>query len=102
MNYYVLLALSFTGGIILGLFYFGILWLTIKNLPNSDHPTILAAGSFLGRLSGIGVVFYLISKSGEWEFLAITLLGMMAARFLTVRRWGIFPKPHIPTKKEET
>lgn len=56
----VTLGLNFIVGLGLGLFYFGGLWLTLRQLPQTQHPFRLIGVSFLLRF-GISLgIFYLI------------------------------------------
>ncbi len=79
---------SFAIGMILGLFFFGVLWFTVRHLPNSRYPAILSIFSLLIRLAVVLVVFYLIAKGGHWERLLAMLLGMVATRFVLIRFLG--------------
>ncbi len=64
------LLLSFTAGLFLGAFYFGGLWLTLRRLPGSTQPALLALGSFLGRSAVCLLGFYLVAESGLWGLVA--------------------------------
>jgi len=49
MNFSVYSLLYLFIGLGLGLFYFGGLWLTIKNMNNARSPIVLTLGSFILR-----------------------------------------------------
>jgi F1F0 ATPase subunit 2 len=70
---------SLLGGVLLGLFYFGGLWLTVRGLPNSRHPALLTMGSFLSRTLVTLAGFYFI-MGGRVENLLASLLGFLLAR----------------------
>lgn len=78
-----LLALAL--GTILGLFYFGGLWLTVKQLPKTRHPIRLVLGSLLGRL-GMTIACFALVMDGHWERLLVCLLAFLAVRNWMVRR----------------
>lgn len=78
MNSAFMLTASFFLGAILGAFYFGGLWLTIKRLPQSRQPTLLSLSSFAVRSLVCIMVFYLIMESG-----VVILLSCLAGFVLT-------------------
>jgi F1F0 ATPase subunit 2 len=79
------MTLSLATGILLGIFYFGGLWLTLKRLSQSRQPALLTLASFLMRslvcLSG----FYLVAGKGL-EALAFCLAGFIALKFALIYR----------------
>ncbi len=85
------LILALLGGGVLGVAYFGGLWLTLQRLPTAPHPKTLLLGSFVGRTALVLGIFYILARVVEvsWEGLALSLIGFLAVRFLLVRRWGL-------------
>lgn len=75
-------------GFLLGLFYFGSLWITVRQLPTLQHPVPFWIGSYLGRLAIAGYGFFLI-MGGHWERSLVALVGLMLARTVLVRRCGL-------------
>lgn len=88
MNEILTLTLSLISGILLGSFYFGGLWLTLKRLPNSKQPAVLTMGSFLGRSAVCLFGFYLISGSGL-EVLFLSLAGFVLSKLALIFRFGL-------------
>ena len=70
INIYSLLYLLI--GLGLGLFYFGGLWLTIKNMNQSRSPIVLTLGSFVLRT---GTVFLVLIYIGTSKFVRVPLLS---------------------------
>ncbi|MDA3852440.1 MAG: hypothetical protein PF447_14395 [Spirochaetaceae bacterium] len=68
-------------GLLLGAFFFGGLFWTIKRGLSSQRPTFWFLGSWLIRISVATLVFYFISE-GRWERLLICLGGFLTARFV--------------------
>lgn len=66
---------------------FGGLWWTLRRLPSSRHPTLLAVGSFWLRLAVTVLGFYLIT-AGDWRRGAVALVGFLIGRTILVRRLG--------------
>jgi F1F0 ATPase subunit 2 len=77
------------GGMVLGLFHFGLLWLTVRGLPSSSHAPILAGGSLLVRMAVTVWLFYLVARTGRWEAVLALLTGFVLVRIVLVRRFGL-------------
>ncbi len=88
MNEFITLALSLGWGVILGVFYFGGLWLTVQHLPHSQQPSLLTLGSFLGRSAVCLFGFYLAIGNGL-EWLIFSLTGFILMKIALVRRLGL-------------
>jgi F1F0 ATPase subunit 2 len=82
-----LLALGLVFGAVLGIFYFGGLWLTLRHLPNSRQPALLTLGSFLGRSLVCLFGFYLVSSSGL-GVLIFGVVGFILAKVILINRLG--------------
>ncbi len=78
----------------LGVFYFGGLWLTVKRLPGSSCPGLLALGSYLGRTAVVFGGFYLV-MDGHWERLLASVSGFFIVRAASVRLARL-PRKTIP------
>ena len=86
-------------GALLGVFFFGGLWLTLRKMDDVRHPAWLMIGSFAGRtLVALGG-FYLVAGE-RWERVAIALLGFVIARMVMVRvlRPGGSPGEEVKTR----
>jgi F1F0 ATPase subunit 2 len=81
------LGLALGGGIGLGIFYFGGLWMTVQRIPTARRPVFMSLSSFFGRLAVVLAGFFLV-MGGHWERLLVCLLGFLGVRFVLVRRWG--------------
>jgi len=86
MNEMFMLILSLVAGILLGLFYFGGLWLTVKNLSVSRNPYVLTLGSFFGRTVISLFGFYLVARGGHWERLLVCLSGFIFMKIFLLYR----------------
>ncbi|GAI57538.1 unnamed protein product, partial [marine sediment metagenome] len=75
-------------GLGLGLFYFGGLWLTIKNMNNVRSPVILTLGSFILRTAAVFLVLIYVARQGEWGNILILLGGFIVGRIFLSRRIG--------------
>lgn len=83
MNEIIKLLLAFMAGIVLGIVFFGGLWLTVKNGLQSKWSTLIFAGSFLVRMAIILVSFYFMVRSG-WKITVAGLAGFLLARVIVV------------------
>lgn len=86
MNEWGSLVSSLITGLVLGIFYFGGLWLTIRRLPETRRPALLALGSLGGRLGVTLLVVYLVT-GGHWAKIGVCLLGFFVMRTILVQRW---------------
>ncbi len=78
------LATSFVAGNLIGSFYFGGLWLTVKRIPTSANPHLLLVGSFFLRMAVTLTAFYALSPWG-WQALTSALLGLLITRQALIR-----------------
>lgn len=80
------LIIAFAAGMALGLFHFGTLWLTVRQVPKARRPELLTLGSFLAR-TGVSVLGFYLVMGGYWERLVACLFGFILTRTFLVRRW---------------
>jgi F1F0 ATPase subunit 2 len=81
------LSLAVLAGLVLGLFYFGGLWLTVRRITCSKRPALLMLGSFVFRLLVTLCGFYLVMDE-RWELLLACLTGFLVTRFVLTRIAG--------------
>jgi F1F0 ATPase subunit 2 len=87
MNEILVLALAMISGIVLGVFYFGGLWLTLQHLSRSRQPAFLVLSSLLVRSAVCLFCFYLVA-SNSWEGLVSSLAGFTLAKLVMTDRLG--------------
>jgi len=78
-----LMLVSAAGGL-LGIFFFGGLWWTLRRAFASARPALWVGGSLLVRMGCVAAGFVVVS-AGDWRRLLACLLGFWAARALVVR-----------------
>lgn len=81
----VALPFAFLAGVAVGLFYFWLLWRTVRRIPHSRHPAVLVLGSFVVRI-GIALAAFFLVMHGHWERMAACLLGFLLVRHLMIAR----------------
>ena len=81
MNEPVILVLACMAGAVLGAFFFGGLWWTVRKGLSSTQPAFWFFGSLLLRMSVALMGFYLIAR-GHWERLVLCLVGFIIARLI--------------------
>jgi len=91
MNSISLFTASFFWGVLLGTFYFGGLWLTIKRLHCSQQPTLLSLGSFFARSLVCILGFYLIIGSGL-EALLMGLADFVLTKIALIHKLSLAAK----------
>jgi len=76
-------------GWILGLLFYGSLWLTTSRVLHSQHPVVWVLGGFVLRMAMVLPALYWLTDA-RWERLLICMGGFLIARPLVVRlcaRW---------------
>ena len=73
--------LRFVFGLLLGVFFYGGLWLTVRRLPTTRHPFAMTLGSLFVR-TVLTLAGFLFAIGGRWQNALVALLGFTAARFL--------------------
>ena len=84
MNEFLILAVALAAGLLLGAFFFGGLWWTVRKGVSSKRPAFWFLGSLLLRMSLVLVGFYFAGR-GNWQRLVACLLGFIIARFCVMR-----------------
>ena len=84
MNEALILTGSLLAGVLLGAFFFGGLWWTIRSHSPSQWTGLLFSASLLLRMAVAVTGFYLVSH-GEWRKLAACLAGFLLARIAVTR-----------------
>jgi F1F0 ATPase subunit 2 len=77
-------AAGLLAGILLGAFFFGGLWWTVRQGVSSKHPALWFFGSLLLR-TGIVVLGFYFVLGDDWRRLLAGLLGFIAARLIAMR-----------------
>ncbi len=80
-----ILVLAGAAGMLMGLGYFGGLWLTVQRLPKSRHPALLLVGSFALRMVLLLVGLYVV-MGGQWERALACVAGLLLARAVLTHR----------------
>ena len=84
MNESLILFGDLLAGVLLGAFFFGGLWWTIRSSPPSQWSGLLFSASLLLRMAVAITGFYLVSH-GEWRKLVACLVGFLLARIAVTR-----------------
>ena len=95
MNEPLILAGSVLAGVLLGAFFFGGLWWTIRSRSPSQWSGLLFSASLLLRMAVAVTGFYLVSH-GEWRKLAACLAGFLLARIAVTR---LIHLPHAKSNR---
>jgi F1F0 ATPase subunit 2 len=99
MNETVSMILAFVAGIVLGVIFFGGLWLTVKKSMTSKLPALWVLGSFFLRISVTLLGFYFIA-GGNWQRLLCCLFGFVIARFIVIHLTKSIDEKQMHIKKE--
>ncbi len=93
------LVLAAMAGLLLGAFFYGGLWWTVRKGVSSKQPALLFLCSLLLRTGGTVAVLYVVS-GGHWQRLLACLLGFTVARLMVTRFAGPPVDPHTRPVKE--
>ncbi|MBN1363731.1 MAG: ATP synthase subunit I [Syntrophaceae bacterium] len=83
------LAAALAFGLVLGIFYFTVLWRTLQRLSSTASSTRLLLISFIGRMAVVLAGFYFIMGTGHWERLAAALVGFVIMKMVFTHRLGV-------------
>lgn len=75
---------AFATGVILGMIFFGGLWLTVKYGLRAKKTVLIFTGSFIIRMAIILLGFYYVGAN-SWQKMLVCLLGFLMARFVITR-----------------
>lgn len=84
MTEIIYMIIALIAGLIIGAFFFGGLWFTVKKALSSQRPALWFIGSFIVRVGFTLAGFYLVAQT-DLKKVLICLLGFMAARFVVTR-----------------
>jgi F1F0 ATPase subunit 2 len=82
---FIMILYPITAGLLLGLFYYGTLWLILQKLPQLKYPAAWISLSLLLRTMTVVFVLYVLFAD-SWQQLLIALSGMLISRALLVNR----------------
>jgi F1F0 ATPase subunit 2 len=84
MNDVTAFSIVLIAGFLLGAFFFGGLWWTVRKGLNSQNPVWWFFGSTLLRTGFAMAGFYFTSR-GDWRKFVVCLIGFVVARVLVTR-----------------
>ena len=73
--------IAFLIGVVLGVLYFGGLFITVEKIDRVKYPSLLMVLSFVLRMGLLVATFFYISKGGYKDIL-FTLAGVILTRFI--------------------
>lgn len=76
-------------GILLGAFYFGGLWWTVRRMSGSQRPLYLYFASLAFRMIIISGGFYFVLILAGWPALIACLVAFIALRSLLIHQVGV-------------
>ncbi|MEN2283099.1 ATP synthase subunit I [Algoriphagus sp. SE2] len=84
MNEVIWIILALLVGVILGIFFFGGLWFTVRKATQIKIPALWFFGSLTLRLMVVLTGFYFVGM-GDLIRMLVCLSGFILARFLVIR-----------------
>ncbi|MGK2908074.1 MAG: N-ATPase subunit AtpR [Desulfuromonadales bacterium] len=98
MNEAVLLVLAWLAGGVIGFFFFGGLWWTVRKGLSAKQPALWFFASLLVRMGIALTGFYFVSNL-HFDRLMVCLLGFFIARMVVMRLTRTPEKPTSLTEK---
>jgi F1F0 ATPase subunit 2 len=96
MNETIIMTAVLLAGVLLGAFFFGGLWWTVRRGVTAKIPALWFVGSSVVRTGVVLAVFYRVGR-GDWKRSLVCLLGFVIARFIVLRLIRTKPgKIHAP------
>lgn len=92
------LVLAWLAGGVLGLFFFGGLWWTVRKGVTAQQPALWFIGSILLRMCVALAGFYIVSNR-HLDRLLFCLLGFFLARMVVMRLTRVSEKPACLAEK---
>jgi|SRR5690554_3497021 len=86
-------------GIVLGVLFFGGLWLTVRKGLNSKKPTLIFMGSLVVRMAIVVAGFYFVGAD-NWQKMLACLGGFLIARVVITRFTKKYKQPEPVLAKE--
>lgn len=86
------LASALLAGLLLGAFFFGGLWWTVRKGVKSERVALWFFGSMLLRTGVVMLGFYFV-MGNSWQRLLVGLLGFVLARLIVTRLTRIAIQP---------
>lgn len=78
------LVVSLIAGLMLGVIFYGGLWITVQQLAGTCHPIVVTLGSLLFRMA-IALAGLLLAAHGRWQNALVYLGGFVLARIWVAR-----------------
>jgi|GEM_PF-170416 len=94
MNEITTLFLAALAGLLLGAFFFGGLWWSLRKGLNSDYVALWQITSLVVRMGVSLIGFYLVG-GGQWQRLMACLAGFVIARIVILRMTARFEQQPI-------
>lgn len=82
---------SFISGMVLGLFDFTFLWVSVRYLLKLDHAALAMTASYLLRNLTVLVGFYFV-MAGQWQRILACLAGFLLVRSFFVKHTRKMPR----------
>ncbi len=91
MNLSILLGMV-CAGVMIGIFYFGGLWLTLNKLTGAKRWVFWLGAGFLVRSSITMTAFWFLA-AGDWQRIVALATGFTIVRFFSIKRIEHKPLP---------
>ncbi len=77
------MVIAFVGGVVLGVFFFGGLYWTVRQFERARNPALLMIASLVVRMLILLIGFYYL-MDGDYRNLLTALVGLLLVRFVMI------------------
>jgi len=78
------IAFSFAMGSVLGILFFGGLWVTVHAIPKVRAPVLLSLGSLLTRTGITVLTLYFLARGGHWSRVIPFVIGFILVKVISI------------------
>lgn len=80
------MSIGFAVGVMLGVLFYGGLWITVRSLMVTQHPLAVTLGSLLLRMAVVLAGMLMVAR-GRWQNALAALAGFAIGRAVVSKVW---------------
>jgi F1F0 ATPase subunit 2 len=101
MSIIIKLLIGLVAGLLIGIFNYNLLWLTVRYITQSNRLVVIMIVSFFLRMAVVLGVFYLLAIRTGWISVLAGLVGMILMRTVLIKKYGPESERHSLRKADE-
>lgn len=101
MSIIIKLLIGLAAGLLVGIFNYNLLWLTVRSITQSKRRVMIMIASFILRMAVVLGVFYLLAIRTGWISVLAGLVGLVLMRSVLIKKHGPEKQRHSLRKVDE-